>query len=54
MNPTSTCVIVAPEKAEEEKGLYITLQPNKCDKARCHCAVIHILRTSTAQGQVLP
>jgi len=21
MNPTSTCVIVAPEKAEEEKGL---------------------------------
>lgn len=38
MKPTSTCVIVAPDKTEEEKGLLFasinTSQPNKCDKVQ--------------------
>lgn len=55
MNPTSTCVFVAPEKAEEEKGLSASPYYSLINVTRCKmplCSYPHF--TSTAQGQVLP
>lgn len=55
MNPTSTCVIVAPEKAEEEKGLSASTHHSLINVTMCKmplCNYPHFM--STAQGQVLP